>query len=283
MRRTEAELHRWADLSRDLTAEQSEPANVLPLHGLDKTNSERVPPPDRPPEDYMSGISVNSVQAGQVGGVWEPPEPLGRTVDVPAFPIDALPNALADYVAAESAATQTPPDLAGSLVLATVSACVGGWIRVQASPGWVEPTNLYVAAVLGSGERKSAVFANTVAPLEAAEASLLDHARSAICEGATRRRIAERRAQIAADLASKATAADREALEVEACQAAAELETLIVPAEPRLLADDATPEALTSLLAEQGGVSRSCRLRAAVLTSWPAVTPKAVRRTSTCG
>jgi replicative DNA helicase len=109
------------------------------------------------------------------------------------------------------------------------------------------------AAVLGSGERKSAVFADTVAPLEAAERGLLADARPVIGDAATRRRIAERRAQLAADQASKAGLADREALEAEACQAAAELDNLIVPAEPRLLADDATPEALTSLLAAQGG------------------------------
>jgi replicative DNA helicase len=138
-------------------------------------------------------------------------------------------------------------------VLATVSAYAGGRIRVQASPGWVEPTNVYVAAVLGSGERKSAVFADTIQPLEAAEASLLADSRQVIGDAATRRRIAERRAQLAADQASKAGPVDREALEVEACQAAAELDGLVVPAEPRLLADDATPEALTSLLAAQGG------------------------------
>lgn len=245
MSRTEAELHRWAELSRDPAVEQAEPANVLPLHTPDRAPAPRGEP--------ASEVSVNSVQAGQVCRAWEPPEPLGRTVDVPAFPTDALPSPLADFVAAEAAATQTPPDLAGALVLATVSACAGGRIRVQASPGWVEPTNLYAAAVLGSGERKSAVFADTVAPLEAAERSLLADARPVICDAATRRRIAERRAQLAADHASKAGPADREALEIEACQAAAELDALIVPAEPRLLADDATPEALTSLLAEQGG------------------------------
>ncbi|MGH8900474.1 MAG: DUF3987 domain-containing protein [Egibacteraceae bacterium] len=115
-----------------------------------------------------------------------------------------LPGALADRVAAEATATQTPPDLAGGLVLATVSACAGGRIRVQASPAGY----LYVAAVLGSGERKSAVFADTVAPLEAAEAGLLDHARPVISDAATRRRIAERRAQLAADQASKAGPVD---------------------------------------------------------------------------
>jgi hypothetical protein len=43
--RTEAELRGWAALSGDLATEASEPtsqpANVLPLHGLDKINSDR--------------------------------------------------------------------------------------------------------------------------------------------------------------------------------------------------------------------------------------------------
>ena len=42
-------------------------------------------------------------------------------------------------------------------------------------------------------------------------------------------------------------------LEIEAIQAAREAEAIEVPVAPRLIADDTTPEALTTLLAEQGG------------------------------
>ena len=48
-----------------------------------------------------------------------------------SFPVDALPEWVGEQVAAVAEFTQTPPDLAGCVALATLSASAGGRARVQ--------------------------------------------------------------------------------------------------------------------------------------------------------
>ena len=58
---------------------------------------------------------------------WEPPLPFGED-DLPAFPVEAFPDWLAEFVRAEATATQTPLDLAAMLVLAILgAACAKKW------------------------------------------------------------------------------------------------------------------------------------------------------------
>jgi hypothetical protein len=82
---------------------------------------------------------------------WGAIEPLGIT-NVPPFPVAALPRALADFVAAEAEATQTPPDLAAMLCLSTCSASVSKKVEVQVRDQWLEPVNLFTVTVLEPGK-----------------------------------------------------------------------------------------------------------------------------------
>jgi len=89
--------------------------------------------------------AMNSLIAAQdtVGEPrWDPPIPLSACRVLPRFPTDALPAWVGEQVAGVAEFTQTPPDLAGSVALAALSAAAGGRARVQIRPGWVEPTNL---------------------------------------------------------------------------------------------------------------------------------------------
>ncbi|WP_199443861.1 YfjI family protein [Umezawaea beigongshangensis] len=184
---------------------------------------------------------------------WEAPVPLGGGRVVPAFPVDAFPDWVADHVAAVADATQTPPDLAGCLALVALSTAAGGRVRVQVRPGWDEPVNLYTVVVLPPASRKSAVFKAMTRPIRAVERELVDEAKVAI-EAA---RIAHRAAEELAGRAEKAAlSADRDsrdsALEA-AVNAAMEVDRTAIPIKPRLIADDATPEAVATLLADHGG------------------------------
>jgi replicative DNA helicase len=85
------------------------------------------------------------------------PIPLTQTVQIPAFPTDALPNPIADMVNTVSEATQTDPAMAGTSALSALSACTGGHAEIEIRGGWREPLNLYTAAIAGPGERKSSV------------------------------------------------------------------------------------------------------------------------------
>lgn len=184
---------------------------------------------------------------------WPDPVPLTAAVVLPRFPAELLPGWLAAEITAVAEFTQTPPDLAGAIALAVLSATAGGRIRVQARGRWHEPTNLYVVAAMPPGSRKSAVFAELTGPLLTAQKQLADAAKPRIVEAATRQQIALRRAEKA--IASAGDAKDRHrddvtAAAVTAAQHAADTD---VPVPPRLVADDIVAEAATSLLAAQGG------------------------------
>jgi hypothetical protein len=219
---------------------------------------ERTPAGPGPPEG-----AAESAESAETTPAWEPPAPLGPATEAAAFPVRALPSWLADYVQAVATATQTPPDLAGMLVLSVLAAAAGGLAEVAVRPDWREPLNLFAAVGLSPGNRKSAVVRDVTGPLLALERELVDAKASAILEAGTARKVAERAADQAQAVAGKAAADQTAAGTAAADQAQAALADAIaaagraagiqVPAPPRLLVDDATPEALASLLAEQGG------------------------------
>jgi replicative DNA helicase len=203
--------------------------------------------------DWLDG---GATEAGDSEAEWEPPLPLGVVRDLPAFPVEALPGWLAAYVDAVAEATQTPADLAGLLALAVLGAAAGRLVEVEARPGWREPVNVFTVVALPPGTRKSAVFRAMAGPLVERERDLIDRARQPLADAAGRKRIAEGAAKAAEAKAATAKATgkpDADGLAEAALQAAAEAALIAVPQAPRLIADDATVEALASLLAEQGG------------------------------
>ncbi len=187
------------------------------------------------------------------GPPWELPVPLGTTPPPPGFPVDVYPGWLAGYVRAVATFTQTDPAMAGAVALAVLSTCAGGRLEVEPRPGWREPTNLFLAVVADPGERKSPVHGALTAPLLAAERTLAARVEPLARENAALKDIAGRAAEQAKNSAAKAAKDKREELTEEAVAAALAAEAVTVPALPRLFADDATPEALASLMAENGG------------------------------
>ena len=184
---------------------------------------------------------------------WEQPVPLDAHGELPGFPIDALPDTLRGWVAAEAEATQTPADLGAFVVLATVAATVQKLLVLDLGRGWQEPLGLYTVTVLPPGSRKSAVFSAATEPLVALEAEESARMRPAIAEAVALREMAEARRKAAIAAAARAKPSDRSAAEAEACSAALALDAVRVPAAPRWIVDDTTPEKLAAVLKEQGG------------------------------
>jgi replicative DNA helicase len=180
-------------------------------------------------------------------GDWDEPIPLSRT-PVPEFPVQVLPETLREYVQAEATHTQTPADLPGILVLLALATATGGKYRVQAGPQWVVPVNMYALVSLPPASRKSPVFKDVTVPLYEAEAALQAQAAPDVRNAQQRQRIAESALSKAERKASD-NPTDFEAM-AAAEGAAKTLAELVVPTMPRLLADDVTPEALVSLLAD---------------------------------
>jgi uncharacterized protein DUF3987 len=189
--------------------------------------------------------------AGRDESTWAPPISLSADREVPAFPVGSFPAWLREYVTALAEATQTPLDLAGVLVLAVLATVAAGRVRIDVRRGWSEPTNLFIAVALASGERKSTVFRAVVGPIRAHEREESERLAPQIRDAETRRKIAEKRREQAQTDAARSGSKNPE-LETMAVQAAHELDAVVVPAPFRLLADDATPEATASLLADHG-------------------------------
>lgn len=207
------------------------------------------PGPDEPPEDddpwRPSVPCVRSVRTE--------PIPLTRDVDLPPYPADCLPSVIGDMVTAISTATQTDTAMAGTAALGVLAACTGGHVEVEVRPGWREPLCLYVAAVAAPGERKSSVQRSMVAPLLNVERELLERGAAERLETQTRKDVAMQAAERQRKTAAAANSADADEELANAIGAAAIAEAITVPPVVRLVADDVTPEAVGSLMAEQGG------------------------------
>jgi hypothetical protein len=174
--------------------------------------------------------------------------------DLPDFPVAALPGWLRSFVHGLARETQTPVDLTAMLALAVCAGALAGKVRVQARPGWIEPLNLYTVSAMNPANRKSAVFAVTCEPLEEIERALVETKRDEIAQAASEyRMLEERRHRLEKETARTDDPVERKSKEDEAIRLAQELAALKVPAQPRLIAADATPEVLASLLAEQDG------------------------------
>lgn len=172
----------------------------------------------------------------------------------PTSPSRRSPPWLADQVREVARFTQTPADLPASLALAILATAAGGRAVVEVRGSWREPLNLFTVVAMPSGTRKSPVFAELTGPLLITEPGLVAAAKPAILEAETQRKIAQRDAEKAA---MAAAGLDNQEAGQQATAAAIEREMLAeaitVPVLPRLVADDITPEAASSLLAEQAG------------------------------
>ena len=107
---------------------------------------------------------------------WEPPTPF-YAVDVPPFPVDALPDWVAAQVEAVAEAMQTPPDLSAMAALSGIATACQRKVEVHPRPGWREPLSLYAVTTLDSGERKTVVMQMMTQPVRDFEAIEIERLR----------------------------------------------------------------------------------------------------------
>ncbi|WBO69352.1 YfjI family protein [Streptomyces camelliae] len=205
--------------------------------------------------DLWAGLPALEEPPGEDAApdVWEAPIPLTGGRERPPFPAHVLPAWLGEFVTAVSEETQTPVDLAGSIALAVLATAAGGRSVVHVRGNWREPTNVYTVVALPPANRKSAVFTLLTNPLYEAEKQLKTAMQPVIVEAELTARLAKEAADKAAAKAASADGDKRDEMVATAVGLAQTADTLTVPAEPVLLADDSTPETVTSLMAEQGG------------------------------
>jgi len=168
---------------------------------------------------------------------------------LPPFPADALPSPIADWAKATATATQTPVDLSAGMALSALSTAALSAATVRCAPGWEEELAFWAVCVLPSGERKSAVLRAALEPVRGVEQDRLEAARPTVA-----RQRAEREGLEARRKALTRKVGEGKADPAELGEVAERLDELGEPVLPRLLADDATPEALAGLLARHGSM-----------------------------
>ena len=178
---------------------------------------------------------------------WEPPIPF-NDIELPLFPIDTLPLTLRDMASAIAEATQTPVDMAAIKVLAVIATCVQGKYRVRGKSDYTEPVNIYTVAVLPPAERKSAVDGLTNKALTEYERTKNETNKVEIARSKAKKEVLGKAVELA-----KTKLAKGDISESELYQAQDEFTNFTEIKAIRLMADDVTPEALASLLADNGG------------------------------
>jgi hypothetical protein len=204
----------------------------------------------------LNGATGNEGQGNGNGAPepWDDPLPLDTHPPVPPFPVELLPTWVSQYVASVAEATQTPADLAAMLSLAHIGATIASKIRVQIREGWSEPTNIYTVTALESGERKSAVYAATMAPAYEFEREMREAMAPIIASAKAEHALLEARQKHLAGLCAKEKDANkRNDLREQTKQAARELAMNVIPEDPQIVVDDIPPEKLTQVIIRQGG------------------------------
>ena len=208
------------------------------------------PEPKAPKVDL--GVTVPPLGVSSAGEVTDAdddaaPQPLDR-FDLPKFPIDVLPKWMREEVAACAEAIQVPVEIPAALALTAISTAIAGKIDVDGI-NYRKPTNIYLCVVAPSGVGKSPVAARMLGPLQELERELLAAAQESLADAKTEAKVIEEKANAAVQMLKKDPTSDiaRRAMKE------AELEGALheVPAAPRLIIDDHTPEALVKVIAEQ--------------------------------
>jgi replicative DNA helicase len=196
---------------------------------------------------------LDRLRAPWGGGLrWPIPRPLAQ--ELPVLPVTALAGPVQRIVTAVSASTQTPPDLAAFTALGTLSAATRGSWEVHADGGWTEQTVLYLAALAESSERKSAVLKAVAGALRDLEVEVRATEHEDFSGRFARYQVMEKRAAAARDRAAKAgTKEEFEQAMTEVKDITSEFDSMARPEIFRLTCGDITPEALTALMAAQGG------------------------------
>lgn len=175
---------------------------------------------------------------------WPIPRPVGE-VDLPSWPIEMLPDWMAQHCIDVARRLQVPIDLNAQLAVGVLAALCMGRVKVQVTRTWTEPTNLYLVTSMASGSGKSPASKVMTAPLRQLEREMQEQTRASITDAERRKKVATRRAK---QLEEKAASG---AIDVgEFLAAAAAADAIEVPERPRLIIDDATPEALVKQLSK---------------------------------
>lgn len=203
-------------------------------------------------ERVVNDLSDKQAMTEESESTWDEPVAFDEH-KLPSFPVQALPLWLRSFDEAEAVATQTPPDMVAMLSLSTVAATIAKKVEVVVKEGYCEPVNIFTVTALPPGNRKSAVFADVTAPLQKHEEAECQRLKPKLAEEQTKLEIKQKQHAKMKDDAAKSKPEEQGQMIRDAVGVAQDIAAFVIPSLPRLIASDATPEKLATLLQEQGG------------------------------
>ncbi len=187
---------------------------------------------------------------------WPEPTPLHTETTTPPFPTHTLPTWITNYTQQIADNLQVADDLPNTLALGALSVCALGNTKITyRRNGWTQPLNIYAAVALPPSAGKSPAKAAIYAPLEQLEIRRLQQAQQQKHHNESARRILDKRLRDLEEKLAKLPPGSDEALTTQHLlnDTIADIAAHSHTPSGRLLADDATTEALGVALAEAGG------------------------------
>lgn len=172
---------------------------------------------------------------------WPTPTPLKDVTTLPPFPIGRLPDWIRNQVTQVAQTTHSPIDLAAMCALACLSAILNRKISIRITDSYTESANLYLVCAMPPGSGKSPVFNQMLKPFQDYAIRLTER------HNDTRGQTEQEHRMLTHEMAIAEKAGDT----IKARELRETLELHPLKPAPILIADDATPEAVAQLLAEQ--------------------------------
>ena len=116
---------------------QQAPLHPPTLVNLNRNNAAKDTPTYK--VAVVDGVFVPEVSKEEI--IWQDPVPLSQS-ELPSVNLELLPNWLGDYTRHLAESTETPPELAFSMTLATCASATARRFRVHIKPDYFEPANL---------------------------------------------------------------------------------------------------------------------------------------------
>lgn len=180
--------------------------------------------------------------------VWSIPQNM-KIREISEFPIEALPKELKQYGLELAEELQVPVDMVATAILATLALANQGKYMIEGKSGWIESLNIYAINIAKPSERKSPTMAKIIKPIleyekEENEKRKLEVKNSKDISEMYENRLKNLKAKI------PKTGDDEYSIEKQI----SEINELLVNFKAikflRLIVDDITPEALSSIMAE---------------------------------
>lgn len=174
---------------------------------------------------------------------WPDPLPLTPTGSVMPFPVDVLPQWIRQHVQQVADELQAPVDLPAQLSITALSLLFSKRYKVHVKSTWFEPLCTYLATALDPTVGKSPAVAKVLGPIKKYERYLIESSTGERDDRSTIRKVIQKEYEKAINAGNT----------TDAYTIAAELRDKPEIHEPRLIADDVTPEKLAILMERQGG------------------------------